>query len=119
MSRRARYGIITVGGCKRAVLEARDRLKKKGIAVDYMRVRAFPFHEDVAAFAASHELTFVVEQNRDAQLRTLLMVEAGVPAERLASVRVYGGQPLAAGEVVEGILEQLDRVTKQAAGGAA
>ncbi len=119
MSRRARYGIITVGGCKRAVLEARERLKKHGISVDYMRVRAFPFHEDVAAFAASHELTFVVEQNRDAQLRTLLMVEAGVPAERLASVRVYGGQPLAAGEVVEGILEQLDRVTKQAAGGAA
>lgn len=117
--RRARYGIITVGGCKRAVLEARDRLKKKGISVDYMRVRGFPFHEDVAAFAGSHELTFVVEQNRDAQLRTLLMVEAGVPAERLVSVRAYGGQPLAAGEVVEGVLEHLDSVTKKAAGGAA
>ncbi|MEJ2216828.1 MAG: 2-oxoacid:acceptor oxidoreductase subunit alpha [Gemmatimonadota bacterium] len=116
---RARYGVITVGGCRRAVLEARDRLKKKGIAMDYMRVRGFPFHADVAAFVGSHELTFVVEQNRDAQLRTLLMVEAGVPAERLVSVRAYGGQPLAAGEVVEEVLEQVGGVTKKAAGGAA
>jgi 2-oxoglutarate ferredoxin oxidoreductase subunit alpha len=72
--------------------------------MDFLRVRGFPFHESVRRFVESHDLTFVVEQNRDAQLRTLLVAEAGAPPERMTSVLRYGGMPLAAGQVVEGIV---------------
>jgi 2-oxoglutarate ferredoxin oxidoreductase subunit alpha len=103
----ARFGVITLGGCRAAVLEALDRLSALGLEADYLRVRGFPFHESVGRFVEDHELTFVVEQNRDGQLRTLLVNEAGAAAEKLVSVLRYGGMPLAAGQVVEGILEHL------------
>ncbi|HUF13078.1 MAG TPA: 2-oxoacid:acceptor oxidoreductase subunit alpha [Longimicrobiales bacterium] len=103
----ARYGLLTIGGCRGAVLEARERLRERGLETSFMRVRGFPFGDDVAAFVAEHERTFVVEQNRDGQLRKLLIAEAGADSARLASVRRYGGLPLAAGEVVEDILRLL------------
>jgi len=103
----ARYGVITLGGCRAAVLEALDRLSGLGIDAGYLRVRGFPFHESVARFVEDYERTFVIEQNRDGQLRTLLINEAGVAAEKLVSVLRYGGMPLAAGQVVEGILEHV------------
>ena len=103
----APVGIVTIGGCRRAVLEARHRLALRGIPADVLRVRAFPFHDDVRAFIDRHERVFVVEQNRDGQLRTLLATETGVPIERLESLRFYGGQPLSAPPVVVEILERL------------
>jgi 2-oxoglutarate ferredoxin oxidoreductase subunit alpha len=103
----ARYGIITLGGCRSAVLESLARLSDLGIEADFMRVRGFPFHESIGPFVERHERTIVVEQNRDGQLRTLLINEAGVPAESLVSVLRYGGMPLSAGQVVEGVLEHL------------
>ena len=69
----AKMGLITVGGCHAACIEALDILGKEGVAIDYMRVRGFPFGEDVRAFVESHDVTFVVEQNRDAQLRSLIV----------------------------------------------
>ena len=75
-------GLVTVGGCHAACVEAMDLLAKDGIALDYMRVRGFPFGDDVRAFLESHEVNFVVEQNRDAQLRSLLMLETGVPLDQ-------------------------------------
>ena len=68
----AQFGIITLGGCDPAVREALDILAEQGIAADYMRIRGFPFDEDVEAFLDEHDFCFVVEQNRDAQLRSLL-----------------------------------------------
>ena len=62
-------GLVAVGSSHGAVREALDILAKRGIAVDYMRIKAFPFTKEVEAFMASHEKIFVVEQNRDAQLR--------------------------------------------------
>ena len=62
---------------------------------------AFPFDDSVEAFLAEHEFCFVVEQNRDAQLRSLLTLETSVPKEKLRSVLVYGGFPLSARHVVE------------------
>ncbi len=106
----ASLGIVTVGGCRAAVLEAVDRLRDEGVRLDYMRVRGFPFGEAVGEFLAAHELNFVVEQNRDGQLRSLLLLETGVPPERLASVRYYGGLPLSAHHVTEGVLRQLGGV---------
>jgi 2-oxoglutarate ferredoxin oxidoreductase subunit alpha len=72
-----------------------------------MRVRAFPFDESVEAFLAEHEFCFVVEQNRDAQLKSLLTLETSVPKEKLRSVLVYGGFPLSARHVVDRILPQI------------
>jgi len=102
-------GILTVGGCHAACLEALDLLAKDGIALDYMRVRGFPFGDEVAAFVDSHDVTFVVEQNRDGQLRSLLTLETGVPLEKLVSVRYYGGFPMSAHHVVSGIKARIEK----------
>src|SRR4030095_6993102 len=65
-------GIVSFGSCDGAIHEAIDVLKAEGVRVNYMRVRAFPFTEDVERFLAAHRLLFVVEQNRDAQFKSLL-----------------------------------------------
>src|SRR5581483_1517035 len=103
----AQIGIITVGGCDAAVREGVDMLAARGIAADFLRVRGFPFNETVLAFLDEHETCYVVEQNRDAQLRALLTLETGVPKEKLRSVLVYGGFPLSAKHVIEGISSQM------------
>ncbi len=103
----AEIGVITVGGCDRAVREALVTLDKRGIRADYMRIRAFPFGDDVEKFLAEHKLLFVVEQNRDAQLRSLLTLETPVPKDKLRSVLAYGGFPLQAKQVVDGVEKQL------------
>jgi 2-oxoglutarate ferredoxin oxidoreductase subunit alpha len=105
----AKLAILTVGGCHAACNEALDLLAKEGIALDYMRVRSFPFGDDVARFIESHDLTFVVEQNRDAQLRSLLQLETGLPIDKMESVRYYGGFPMSAQHVISGIKARLDK----------
>lgn len=107
----ARFGIITVGGCDAAVREATDLLAARGIAADFLRVRGFPFGETVEAFLHEHEICYVVEQNRDAQLRALLTLETSVPKEKLRSVLIYGGFPLSAKHVVESITSQMGEPT--------
>jgi 2-oxoglutarate ferredoxin oxidoreductase subunit alpha len=102
-------GLVTIGGCHAACMEALDLLAAEGIAVDYMRVRGFPFGDDVARFLESHEVNFVVEQNRDGQLRSLLMLETGVGVEKLASVRHYGGFPMSAQHVIAGIKARTEK----------
>jgi 2-oxoglutarate ferredoxin oxidoreductase subunit alpha len=103
----AAYGLVSIGGCHWAVLEARDDLARRGIDVDYMRVRGFPFKSTVTDFLTSHEKVFVVEQNRDEQLRKLLLLETSCPKEKLASITYYGGQPLSKGHVLDGLAEQM------------
>jgi 2-oxoglutarate ferredoxin oxidoreductase subunit alpha len=105
----AKLAILTIGGCHAACGEALDLLAKEGIALDYMRVRSFPFGDDVAKFIEAHDLTFVVEQNRDAQLRSLLMLETGLSIEKMESVRYYGGFPMSAHHVISGIKARLDK----------
>jgi len=102
-------GLVTVGGCHAACVEAMDLLAKEGIALDYMRVRGFPFGDDVRAFLESHEVNFVVEQNRDAQLRSLLILDTGVPLTRLESVRYYAGFPMSAHHVIAGVKAKLEK----------
>ena len=108
----ASIGVITVGSCELAVLEALESLARPRdgsplVAADYMRVRSFPFGDEVRAFLETHDVCFVVEQNRDAQLRSLLTLEAGGVPGRLRSILAYGGFPLSAVQVTEGILNQL------------
>jgi 2-oxoglutarate/2-oxoacid ferredoxin oxidoreductase subunit alpha len=105
----SRLGLITIGGCHAACIEALDLLGREGIALDYLRVRGFPFGEEVASFLDTHDLTFVVEQNRDAQLRSLLMLETGVEADKLESVRYYAGFPMSAAHVISGVKAKLEK----------
>ena len=104
----AEYGIVALGGCHAAVAEAVDTLAAQGIALDYMRIKAFPFGAAVGEFLRSHERCFVVEQNRDAQLVSLLMIETGIPRDRLVSVLDYGGLPLTSSVVVDAVSHQLE-----------
>jgi 2-oxoglutarate/2-oxoacid ferredoxin oxidoreductase subunit alpha len=104
-----RLGLLTIGACHSACVEALDILGRDGIALDFMRVRGFPFGDDVAAFVDAHDLTFVVEQNRDAQLRSLLLLETAVHPEKLESVRYYAGFPMSAQHVIAGIKAKLEK----------
>ena len=105
----ARHGIVSIGGAHWAVLEARDTLLADGVPTDYLRVRGFPFGEAVREFLDAHDVIFVVEQNRDAQLRTLLAIETECPKSKLVSVRYYGGQPLSKEHVLDGIRPHVSR----------
>jgi len=105
----AKIGLVTVGGCHAACIEALDQLAQEGIAVDFMRVRGYPFADEVGAFLEAHEMNFIVEQNRDAQLRSLLTLDTGVPLDKLESVRYYGGFPLSAHHVIEGVKAKLEK----------
>ncbi len=99
----AHVGIVSLGSCHAAVLEAIDRLREQGIVADYMRIKAFPFNQSVREFIDAHDAVFVVEQNRDAQLRSLLAIETGVPRDHMTPVLDYGGMPLTAHVVVSAI----------------
>jgi len=101
-------GIIAYGSSDGAVLEALDQLAASGIHADYMRVRAFPFDNEVTEFVKNHETVFVVEQNRDAQLRTLLILETNTDAAGLIPVLHYNGMPIPAQCVVEGLCKHLN-----------
>jgi 2-oxoglutarate/2-oxoacid ferredoxin oxidoreductase subunit alpha len=96
-------GIVSLGSCDGAVHEARLRLQAQGIQTNYMRIRAFPFGDEVEAFLQAHRINFVVEQNRDAQLRTLLTLETGIEKSRLRSILHYNGMPLPARYVYDGV----------------
>jgi 2-oxoglutarate/2-oxoacid ferredoxin oxidoreductase subunit alpha len=86
--------------------EALDRLAGQGVHLDTLRLRAFPFHQDVAAFCAQHERVFVVEQNRDGQMRTLLMSECGIDPAKLVPVLHYDGTPITAKFIAEAIADE-------------
>ena len=103
----AEVGLVMIGGCDAAVREAGDILATQGIAVDVMRIRAFPFAKAVHDFITGHEHVFVIEQNRDAQLRALLAIELGVPRDDMHAVLDYGGMPLTAKVVVDAVSAHL------------
>ena len=106
----AEIGLVTIGGCDAAVREAADLLAAQEIAVDVMRIRAFPFPEEVREFIESHERVFVVEQNRDAQLRSLLAIELGIAPVTMNPILDYGGMPLTARVVVDSVVRHVGGV---------
>jgi len=98
-------GLLAYGTTHHAIVEARDELRKDGIEVDYMRVRALPFSSDIAAFVRRHDRVYVVEQNRDGQVYGLLRAE--LPQHligRLHSIRHYNGVPIDAHAVIDPLL---------------
>jgi 2-oxoglutarate ferredoxin oxidoreductase subunit alpha len=100
-------GLVAIGSSHGAAREAMDILSRYGITVDYMRIRAFPFTSEVEQFLASHKRIFVIEQNRDAQLRSLLVLETSVEKSRLSSILHYSGLPMTSKEIVEAVLAEL------------
>jgi 2-oxoglutarate ferredoxin oxidoreductase subunit alpha len=99
----ARFGAIFYGSTSPAMQEALNVLSERGIHVNALRVRAFPFQEEINDFVASHPWVFVIEQNRDAQLKTLLVNEAKLNASRLLSILHYDGTPITARFIVDQI----------------
>jgi 2-oxoglutarate ferredoxin oxidoreductase subunit alpha len=103
-----RYGVIYFGSTSPAMNEAHEMLAASGIALDLLRVRAFPFHQDVADFIQAHDQVFVVEQNRDAQMRMLLTNEIGLDPARLVPILHFNGTPITARFIAAAIGEHLD-----------
>ena len=101
----ARFGCIYYGSTSPAMHEALEALAEKGIFVNALRVRAFPFQDELFDFVASHSKVFVVEQNRDAQLKTLLVNDAGINPASLISVLHYDGTPITARFITEEIAQ--------------
>ena len=100
-------GVVSLGSSDSAIHEALAVLRGRGVAIDYLRVRAFPFGEEVERFLAAHRLLFVVEQNRDAQLRSLLMLETAVEKAKLRSLLHYSGLPVSSSFIVDGVLAEI------------
>ena len=101
-----RYGAIYFGSTSPAMAEAIDMLEERGSHLDTLRLRAFPFPDTVGDFIAAHERVFVVEQNRDAQMKSLLVNEFGIDPARLVSVLHFDGTPITARFIVDAIGER-------------
>ena len=102
----SQVGLIAYGTTHHAVTEARDVLSERGLAVDYLRIRALPLAASIASFVADHERIYVIEQNRDGQVYDLLRLQ--LPPElagRLRSIRHYDGQPIPAEAITRPLLE--------------
>ncbi|HRP12523.1 MAG TPA: 2-oxoacid:acceptor oxidoreductase subunit alpha, partial [Terricaulis sp.] len=106
-ARRTPDGVIYIGSTDPAMEEALCALEGRGIHLDALRIRAFPFCDSVFDFIREHEQVFVVEQNRDAQLKSLLVNEGGVHPARLVSVLHYDGTPITARFIIKDITEKL------------
>jgi 2-oxoglutarate ferredoxin oxidoreductase subunit alpha len=106
-------GIVSLGSCEGAIREAMDVLKADGVRVDYMRVRGFPFGEEVEQFLATHRILFTVEQNRDAQFKSLLILETAVEKSKLRSLLHYSGLPISSGFIVEAVMAEMRPLHKQ------
>jgi 2-oxoglutarate ferredoxin oxidoreductase subunit alpha len=106
-----KLGIIYYGSTSPAMDEAADMLEAQGHHVDRMRIRAFPFHSSVPSFLASHDFVFIVEQNRDGQLRSLIVNECNIDPVRLVPVLHYDGTPITARFIAKSIGDKLDTLT--------
>lgn len=108
-SQTTRLGVIYFGSTAPAMREAMDELQAQGVHLDGLRLCGFPFPQSVPDFLAAHDKVFVVEQNRDAQMHTLLVTELDVDPARLQRVLHYDGTPITARFIVAAIQKSLDR----------
>lgn len=103
------HAVIGYGSSDGAIREALDRLTEQGIRLNYLRIKGFPFGEEVKAFIDAHECVFVVEQNRDAQMASLLTLETEIDRDKLVSLLHYGGFPIYSAFIVEQVSEHLQQ----------
>jgi 2-oxoglutarate ferredoxin oxidoreductase subunit alpha len=114
----SRYGLIFFGTTTASALEAIDYLAEQGLKADGLRLRAFPFTANVQRFIDEHDEVFVIEQNRDGQMKTLLVNELGVAPARLQSLLHYDGMPITAKFIYDGVLDTLEPADAIASAGA-
>ena len=105
--------LVAYGSSDGAVREALDILAAHGLKANYMRLRSFPFGEDVEKFLEAHKLVFVIEQNRDAQMRSLLTLETRVEKAQLRSLLHYSGLPISSEFIVKGVLAEVEPKTRK------
>ena len=103
-----KYGVIYYGSTSPAMDEAIHMIEARGHSLNRLRVRAFPFHSSVTSFVADHDFVFVVEQNRDAQLRSLIVNECSIDPVRLVPILHYDGTPITARFIARAIGDHLD-----------
>lgn len=97
------YGAIFFGTSTQAVHEALEKLGLEGIFINMMRIKGFPFHDEIKAFIDRHSILFVIEHNRDGQMRTLLINECPAQPDKLVSVTHFDGLPITAGHITDSI----------------
>jgi|TARA_B110000908_G_scaffold60511_1_gene73479 2-oxoglutarate ferredoxin oxidoreductase subunit alpha len=102
-------GVLHFGTSTDATMEAIDYLSQDGLAVDSCRIRAFPFNQEIEDFIDSHRTVFVVEQNRDAQMRSLLVNDCEINPKHLIPVLNYDGMPITASFIQGKIVDYMDR----------
>jgi 2-oxoglutarate ferredoxin oxidoreductase subunit alpha len=107
------YGIIFFGTTMYAALEAMDLLKEEDIDIDALRIKAFPFNEDILHFIENHEKVFVIEQNRDAQFRSLLINELEINPKKLIKVLNFDGMPITADSILKQIAPVISPVKQE------
>ena len=101
------YGILFFGTSQYAAEEAMELMRQDGIFVDALRIKAFPFNQMVEDFINTHEKIFVIEQNRDAQMKSLLMIELSADPNKLISVLNYDGMPITADNIMKQVTKKL------------
>jgi 2-oxoglutarate ferredoxin oxidoreductase subunit alpha len=111
-SKPTKIGAIYYGSTSPAMSEALDTLGEKDIRLDTLRLRAFPFHDEVLEFALNHEYVFMVEQNRDAQMRTLIINECSLDPARIIPILHYDGTPITARFITEAIAASVGKMNK-------
>ena len=110
----SQYGVIYFGSTSAAMDEAMAKLEDEGVHLDTMRLRAFPFADSVINFINAHDQVFIVEQNRDAQMRMLLVNECAIDPARCISILHYDGTPITARFITKEISERLKALNNPA-----
>ena len=103
----AEYGLVFFGTSTYSVQEAMDQLKEQGVLVDALRIKSFPFNKTVEDFIKSHKKIFVIEQNRDAQMKSIITIELQIDPTKLISVLNYDGMPITANHIMVEITKNL------------
>ena len=110
--KKEKLGIVFIGSTNIVIQEVLDDLGKKDLSLDTMCIKAFPFHKSVKTFIDNHDLVYVIDQNRDAQLKSLLKLESNISEEKMLSIKNYNGVLITAEIIKQAILDSMSNPLK-------
>ena len=110
--KKEKLGIVFIGSTNIVIQEVLDDLGKKDLSLDTMCIKAFPFHKSVKTFIDNHDLVYVIDQNRDAQLKSLLKLESNINEEKMLSIKNYNGVLITAEVIKQAILDSIPNLLK-------